>query len=261
MSNHEIYKEINAILESHDHAALVTIISASHSTPRRAGSKMLVKSDGSIMGTIGGGAVEAEAINIALDCIASGKSKKHHFSLIPDDNLGMICGGEMEVFFEPIVSTPVIIIFGAGHISRALAKFGKLLGFKTVVIDDRKDYATKERFPDADQLLVDDFENVFLKLHVDRRSYIVIVTRGHRHDEAVLRKAIDTPARYIGMIGSKSKVKTIMNNLRTSGIDDHTIDRIYSPIGIDINAETPEEIAVSIIAQIIKVYRSDNSTK
>ena len=256
MSNHDIYKEINAILESHDQAALVTVVSASHSTPRRAGSKMLVKSDGSITGTIGGGTVEAEAIKMALDCIASGKSQKCQFNLIPDDNLGMICGGEMEVFIEPIISTPEIIIFGAGHISCALAKFGKLLGFITIVIDDRKNYATEERFPDADQIIVDDFEDVFTKLHIDRRSYLVIVTRGHRHDEAVLRKAIDTPARYIGMIGSKSKVKTIMNNLRTSGIDDHTIDKIHSPIGIDINAETPDEIAVSIIAQIIKIYHS-----
>ena len=256
MSDLQIYKEITEIINSRREAALVTVIAASFSTPRETATKMLVKPDGSITGTIGGGAVEAEVIKTAIEIIKTGKAQKHQFKLIPGESPGMICGGEMEVFIEPITPTPVIYIFGAGHISKVLAKISKLLGFMVTVIDDRKDYANKERFPDADQILVDDFEKVFSKLNIDKRSYIVIVTRGHLHDERVLSKAVHTPAAYIGMIGSKSKVKTILNNLLASGVEKEVLEKVHSPIGLDIKAETPEEIAISIMAEVIKVYRS-----
>jgi len=256
MSDLQIYKEITEIINSRREAAMVTVIAASHSTPRGTATKMLVKPDGSITGTIGGGAVELEVIKTAIETIKTGKAQKHQFNLIPGENPGMICGGEMEVFIEPITPTPIIYIFGAGHISMVLAKISKLLGFMVTVIDDRKDYASKERFPDADQILVDDFEKVFSKLNIDKRSYIVIVTRGHLHDERVLNKAVLTPAGYIGMIGSKSKVKTILNNLHDRGVEKDVLEKVHAPIGLEIKAETPEEIAISILAEIIKAYRS-----
>jgi len=252
----DIYPAIIEILESGNEAALVTIISAARSTPRGAATKMLVKSDGSIIGTIGGGAVEAQAIKIAIEVIKTGKPERHQFNLIPDKETGMVCGGEMEIFVEPIAPTPTVYLFGAGHISFTLAKISKLLDFRTVVIDDRKDFAVKERFPDADLILVEDFENVFSKINIDKRSYIVITTRSHHEDERVLGRAILTPAKYIGMIGSKTKFKTLFDNLIARGVESQVLDKVHSPIGLEIHAETPEEIAVSIMAEIVKVRRS-----
>ncbi len=252
----DVYREIVEIIKSGQEAALVTIINASHSTPRGVATKMLVRPDGSIRGTIGGGIVEAEAINIAIEAIRIGKPQRHLFSLSPDKEPGMVCGGEMEIFVEPIAQTPTIYIFGAGHISIMLAKISKLLGFRIVVIDDRKDFATKERFPEADLVIIEDFETAFSQMTINKHSYIVIVTRSHHDDERVLDEAIRTPARYIGMIGSKNKVKTLFNNLTAKGVKKDILNKIHTPIGLEIYAETPEEIAISIMAEIIKVFRS-----
>jgi xanthine dehydrogenase accessory factor len=252
----DIYREIVETIESGKEAALVTIINATRSTPRGIASRMLVKPDGSIIGTIGGGAVEAKAIGIAIDVMKDGKPQRHQFALTPDKEPGMVCGGEMEIFVEPITQGPTIYIFGAGHISIMLAKISRLLGFRIAVIDDRKDFASKERFPDADLMMIEDFEKAFSQLTIDKRSYIVIVTRSHHDDERVLSQAILTQARYIGMIGSKSKVKTIFNNLTAKGVKTDILEKIHTPIGLEIYAETPEEIAISIIAEIIKVYRA-----
>ena len=252
----DIYQGIIKIIESGEEAALVTIIAANNSVPRGVTTKMLVRSDGSIIGTIGGGAVEAEVIKIAIEVTRTGKPQRHLFSLSPEKEPGMVCGGEVEIFVEPILQTPTIYIFGAGHISLMLAKISKISGFHVFVIDDRKDLAVKERFPDADLILVEDFENAFSKINIDKRSYIVIATRSHHDDERVLGQAILTPARYIGMVGSKTKVKTLFNNLIEKGVESQILDRVHSPIGLKIYAETPEEIAISIMAEIIKVHRS-----
>jgi xanthine dehydrogenase accessory factor len=252
----EIYQNILKILSNGGEAALVTVISSSDSTPRRTGAKMLVQTNGTISGTIGGGRIEAEAIKIALSVIKSGKSEKHKFNLLPDKELGMVCGGEMEIYVEPVQPTPVIYIFGAGHISLSLAKLSSILAFRTVVIDNRPEFANKQRFPEADTLTVEDYGNLFSKITIDKNSYIVIVTHNHEHDQEVLEQAIKTPANYIGMIGSKHKVNIIFNHLVDQGIDKKMLDRVHSPIGLEINAETPEEIAISIMAEIIKVKRS-----
>jgi xanthine dehydrogenase accessory factor len=252
----EIYQKLVETLSRGGEAALVTVISSHNSTPRRAGAKMLVQSNGSISGTIGGGRIEAEAIKIALNVIKTGKTEKHQFCLSPDKELGMVCGGEMEIYVEPVKPDPVMYIFGAGHISLSLSQISTLLDFKIVVIDDRPDFANKERFPEADTVLVEDFANIFAKIGVDNNSYLIIVTRNHEHDQEVLEQAIKTPAKYIGMIGSKTKIKTLFNNLVDKGVDRKVLDRVYSPIGLEIYAETPEEIAISIIAEIIKVKRS-----
>jgi xanthine dehydrogenase accessory factor len=253
----DIYQEIVRVKEKGEEAALVTIVSATGSTPREEGTKMLVKPDGSILGTIGGGNLEAQVIEEAIKVIKQGKPKRLHMSLTAKEaeEAGMICGGDLEVFIEPILTPSTLYIFGGGHVSLPLAKMGKLLGFKIAVIDDRVEFASTDRFPEADILLAEEFTSSFPKLKIDKSSYIVIVTRGHQHDELVLEWAVGTPAKYIGMIGSQTKVKTIFSHLLAKGVSKEKLDRVHSPIGLAIGAQTPEEIAVSILAEIIKVRR------
>jgi xanthine dehydrogenase accessory factor len=254
----DIYQEIVRIKEKGEEAALVTIVSATGSTPREEGAKMLVKPDGTIIGTIGGGNLEAQVINEAVGVIKQGKPKRLHMSLTAKEaeEAGMICGGDLEVFIEPILTAPTMYIFGGGHISLPLAQMGKLLGFKIAIIDDRAEFASTKRFPEAEMVLAGDFSKAFSKLKIDKTSYIVIVTRGHQNDELVLEWAVGTPAKYIGMIGSQTKVKTVFSHLLAKGVSKGRLDSVYSPIGLEIGAQTPEEIAVSILAEIIKVRRS-----
>jgi len=254
----DIYQEIVRVKAEGGEAALVTVVSATGSTPREEGAKMLVKLNGSTLGTIGGGSLEAQVIDEAVKVIKQGKPKRLHMSLTATEaeEAGMICGGELEVFIEPILTPPTLYLFGGGHISLPLAKMGKLLGFKIAVIDDRAEFANADRFPEADILLAEDFSKSFPRLKIDKSSYIVIVTRGHKHDELVLEWALGTPAKYIGMIGSKTKVETIFSHLLAKGITNQQLDRVHAPIGLEIEAQTPEEIAVSILAEVVKVRRS-----
>jgi len=254
----DIYQEIVRIKEEGKEAALVTIVSATGSTPREEGAKMLVKPDGTITGTIGGGSLEAQVIDEAVKVIKQGKPKRLHMSLTAKEaeETGMICGGDLEVFIEPILTAPTLYIFGGGHISLPLTKMSKILGFKVAVIDDRAEFANAERFPEAEFVLAGDFTKSFSKLKIAKSSYIVIITHGHQHDELVLEWAVGTPAKYIGMIGSKTKVKTTYSHLLAKGVPEEKLDGVHSPIGLEIEAQTPEEIAVSILAEIIKVRRS-----
>jgi len=254
----DIYQEIVRIRAEGEEAALVTIVSASGSTPREEGAKMLVKADGSILGTIGGGSLEAQIIEEAIKVIGQGKPKQLHFSLTAKkvEEAGMLCGGELEVFIEPILTIPTLYIFGGGHISLPLTRMGKLLGFKIAVIDDRAEFANTDRFPEADTILAEDFSKSFPKLKIDKSSYIVIVTRNHQYDDIVLEWAVGTKAKYIGMIGSKAKTKAVFSHLLAKGIAKEQLARVHAPIGLEINAQTPEEIAVSILAEIVKVRRS-----
>ncbi len=252
----DIYQEIVEVKSKGEDAALVTIVSAGGSTPREEGAKMLVKADGSIVGTIGGGNLENIATKEALKVIQSGKPKRLDYSLKAGGETGMICGGDVEIFIEPLLSAPTIYIFGGGHIGLALARIGKLLGFKIVVIDDRTEFANPERFPEAEETIVDDFGKAFSKLKIDRSGYVVIVTHGHKGDEMALEGALGTKAHYIGMIGSKSKIEAVYSHLRKKGFPQEQLDHVHSPIGLKISAQTPEEIAVSIMAEIIAVRRA-----
>jgi len=254
----DIYQEIVRIKAEGEEAALVTIVTTTGSTPREEGAKMLVKADGSILGTIGGGNLEAQVIEEAIKVIGQGKPKRIHIGLTAKEveEEGMLCGGELEVFIEPILTTPTLYIFGGGHISLTLAKMGKLLGFKIAVIDDRAEFANPDRFPEAEIILADDFTKSFPKLKIDKSSYIVIVTRNHQYDDIVLEWAVGTQAKYIGMIGSKTKNRAIFSHLLAKGISKELLDRVHAPIGLEIHAQTPEEIAVSILAEIVKVRRS-----
>ena len=252
----DIYTEITKIRDEGGEAALATVISASGSTPREEGAKMLIRLDGSITGTIGGGSIELRVIKEAIEVIKRGKPKHLSYRLKEGEDLGMICGGDTEVFVEPIVSTPTLFILGGGHISFSLARIGDLLGFKIVVVDDRPEYATTQRFPEADRVLVTSYDKAFSELKVGKSGYVVIVTHGHKGDAASLEGALSTEAKYIGMIGSKTKNISVYARLKANGITQQQLDRVHAPIGLRIRAQTPEEIAVSIMAEIIQVRHS-----
>jgi xanthine dehydrogenase accessory factor len=249
----DIYQEIARLIAAGEEAAVATVVAASGSTPREQGAKMLIHTDGSILGTVGGGNIEKQVIQEALEVIRAGKARKLDYKLNPKGELGMICGGDTEVFIEPILSAPKLFIFGAGHIGVPLARMARMTGFRISVVDDRAEFATKERFPEAAELLAGDFATIFEKLAITPNSYIVIITHGHKGDETVLGGALRTPARYIGMVGSKSKNAAVFSHLLAKGFTQAELDRVHAPIGLRIMAQTPEEIAVSILAEIIQV--------
>jgi xanthine dehydrogenase accessory factor len=254
---HEIYQETARLSTEGREAAVVTVIVASGSTPREEGTKMLVRADGSIMGTIGGGSIEKQVIQDALAVIRSGKPIKLAYRLQAGEELGMICGGDIEVFVEPILVIPHLYIFGGGHIALPLVKMAHIVGFKITIIDDRPEFANHGRFPEAEQTIVSDMTAAFEQLTVDHSSSIVIITHGHKCDEAALAGALKTPARYIGMIGSKEKNRAVFSRLLAKGYTQEDLDRVHAPIGLRIMAQTPEEIAVSIIAELVQVRRSN----
>jgi len=253
----DIYREIIKIKDEGGEAALATVISASGSTPREEGAKMLVRPDGSIIGTIGGGSIELQVIKEAIEVMKKEKPKQLYYRLKEGEDLGMICGGDTEVFIEPIISTPTLFILGGGHISFTLAKMAKLLGFKIIVVDDRPEYATNERFPDAEQVLAISYDKVFSELKVGKSDCVVIVTHGHKGDAAALEGALSTEAKYIGMIGSKTKNASVYARLKLKGVIQQQLERVHAPIGLPIHAQTPEEITVSILAEIIQIRRAD----
>ena len=340
----DLFLICSKLLEDGEDVVMITIINQEGSAPRTAGSKMLVRRNGVIVGTIGGGIFEAQAIQMAQEVFQSGQAmtRDFRFSCSEVTGMDMICGGRAEIYvdllrscypenaavcraisdlkhrdqdaclitkivtgsgsedrirlalitkdkepvgmplteedqealqnlrkgryprrvklgetlylIEPVHYPGTVYIFGAGHISQKLAQLTLLVDFQTVILDDREEYANEKRFPQADQIIVTENMNDCMKdLQISRNSYIVIVTRGHAYDMIVLAQALQTDAGYIGMIGSKRKRETIYKHLRQSGISEEALSRVHSPIGIDIEAETPEEIAVSIAGELIKV--------
>ncbi|MBM4049417.1 MAG: xanthine dehydrogenase, partial [Planctomycetes bacterium] len=247
----DLYEEIVKIRRSGGKAALATLIDRRGSTPAAVAAKMLVRSDDTTVGTIGGGCVEAEVFAAAKEVIKEERPRLVSFRLTEKQMVesGLICGGVMDVFIEPIVADPTVFIFGAGHVAAPLARLAKVAGFEVVVIDDRELFANPQRFPDARQIIVAPFEKAFQQIQPNDLSYLVIVTRGHSHDEQALEWACRTKARYVGMMGSRAKVATIFKRLRKRGIPEEALARVRSPIGLAIGAETPEEIAVSIVAE------------
>ena len=347
----EIYQKIPALIDAGQISAYCTVVDTKGSTPQVPGAKMLVLQDSSIIGTIGGGVVEAEVRKQALELMQSGTPKVLEFQL--DSTYGWdgaICGGSMKIFvdipktskesqlfirlqelldaktpatlativrddrtdgnacglklliaddekiggfggeylerevmheavdvldeneprlvefqnnavaifIEPIQPLHTLLIAGAGHVGQALAKMGKFLNFEVVVVDDRPDFASRERFPDADKIIVRDIAQALREFPIDQSTYVVIVTRGHQQDEEALYSVIGSNARYIGMIGSRRKIKVIFENLFERGVSKEQLQQVYSPIGLDINSQTVPEIAVSIAAQLVQVRNSAN---
>jgi len=254
----DIFDEIVRLRRQGRKCALATIVQVNGSIPSYESAKILVRDDGSMTGTIGGGCVEAEVWNAAREVIETEQPRHLTFSLGQEaayDN-GLICGGQLNVFVEPIIPAPRAFIFGAGHISKSLCKVATLAGFETTVVDDREQFANRERFPEAAAVFAGEYEKLFPDFEVNSSTYLIIVTRGHRDDMRVLRWAIQTPARYISMIGSKRKVLGVMKELVAEGIPRESFDRLHAPMGLEIGAISPEEIAVSVVAEMIAVRRN-----
>jgi xanthine dehydrogenase accessory factor len=177
----------------------------------------------------------------------------------PKYDTGLVCGGTLEVFVEPVLPPAILYVFGAGHVAFHLCQAASSAGFEVTVVDDRSSYATTERFPTAQEVLLGDFDEAMQKIDPSESSYMVIVTRGHRDDMRILRWAVQTRARYVGMIGSKRKVIEIFKTLRSEGVPEHLFDRVHAPVGLDIGAVTPEEIAVAITAELIAIRRQSSA--
>jgi xanthine dehydrogenase accessory factor len=257
----DLYEELVRLRRLGQKCALATIVQVRGSIPSYESAKLLVREDGSMAGTIGGGCVEAEVWNAAREVIDTERPKHLTFNLGQDaayDN-GLICGGQLDVFVEPVVPQPRAFIFGAGHISKSLSKVLTIAGFGTTVIDDREAFANRERFPEADEVVAGEYEEVFPKLPVHEGSYVVIVTRGHRDDMRVLKWAAGTGARYVAMIGSKRKVLNVVKELEKEGMPRANFERIFAPMGLEIGAISPEEIAISVAAEMIAVRRAADS--
>ena len=328
-----IYEIIQNYLKNGKIGAVATVISRNGSAPRDVGAKMFVGEDGKIHGTIGGGKLEYIAYKRAMDTMGSDKVETINIRMngkeVASD--GMICGGDIDVFLEPVHEkyialysrlgylkktgqngvlvtqfngekflktaieenmeingdniteedknvflrhihdtdpytadniiiealhiSPPLYIFGAGHVSQFIAKVAKMVGFYVVVIDDRSEFANSERFPNADKILAEPFQDVFNSLQFTGNEFIVIVTRGHQYDTDVLKDSLKKKARYVGMIGSKRKVKMVLEHMKEIGFNPEAVDKVHSPIGLSISAETPQEIAISIVAELIKVRR------
>jgi len=254
----DVFEEIARLRKEGRKAALATIINVQGSVPSYETSKLLIRDDGSIVGTVGGGCVEADVWSAAQDVMREEKPRRLHFNLneSPDADQGLVCGGSLEIFIEPILATPTLYLFGGGHVSLSISKVATLAGFETIIVDDRPGFANKERFPEALETHAGPWEEAFAALRLNEFCYAVIATRGHKADLACLRWAVTTPARFIGMVGSKRKLIEFAKVLQSEGLSTDQLERVHSPVGLDIGALTPQEIAVSVVAEMIAVRRN-----
>jgi xanthine dehydrogenase accessory factor len=329
----DIYEAIEEYLSKGRQGTLATIVRKMGAAPREEGAKMFIGDDGRFFGTVGGGCVEAEVWQEAKKVAKSQAVKMLNYRM--DGRLaadeGMICGGNVDIFLEPIeqryrdlyrkirglektgmnafvitrytdeafsksllledgsaigddvgeetrehvqphlkarrpvlsrglllepvLSSSLLYLFGAGHVSQYVSRVAALADFSVVVIDDRKDFANEERFPEAEEIIVEDFHKVFERITFRGNEFVAVLTRGHKHDADVLEGVLKMPTRYVGMIGSKRKTKLVFDYLKGKGIEEKTLQAVHAPIGLDINAETPQEIAVSIVAELIEAKR------
>ena len=240
---------------------LCIIVHSQGSTPRGTGSKMLVYPDGSFVGTVGGGELEGRVISEALEALAEGKPRKIEYSMTdPQRGDPGVCGGQLEVFVEPIVPSPLLVVIGGGHVGKAVAHLAKWLGFRVEVNDDRDEFCTPEAVPDADEYYPMQMAELPENLEITPWTYIVLTTRGAPIDAAGLPNLFKSDAAYIGVIGSRRRWETTASMLKDAGVSEEEIARVHSPTGLELNAETPEEIAVSIMAEII-MLRGDGDGK
>jgi xanthine dehydrogenase accessory factor len=253
----ELVTALGEALARGDTVALVTIVSTRGSTPQRVGAKMLVYADGRTLGTIGGGCYESDAFGKAREALRTRKSRLVEYELTDDfaEETGLICGGQMQVFIEPIEPPPQLVILGAGHVGLQLGRLAPALGFRVTVVDDRERFANRERFPDADNVVVDSIPDWIDRTPLSSVAYVVVLTRGHRQDYDAVRALAGRELRYVGLIGSRAKVAKVVDRALAEGVSPDWLRTVHSPIGLDIGAVTPEEIAVSILAELIAVRR------
>jgi xanthine dehydrogenase accessory factor len=247
-----IYQAIAALQAEHEAGALCTIIQTSGSTPRHEGSKMLVYEDGHFIGTVGGGEVETRIIQEALSAIQDGKSRRLEYNMVnPQRGDPGVCGGSLEIYVEPILPDPLLVVIGGGHVGKAVVHLAKWLGFRVAVSDDRAEFSSKAANPDADEFYPVAMAELPRQLKFNARTYVVLTTRGAGIDIDGLPQLLDLPFAYLGLIGSKRRWSVTRKAMVEKGIAEEKIARVRSPIGLELKAETPEEIAVSIMAEII----------
>jgi xanthine dehydrogenase accessory factor len=253
--NQEVFAAVASALDRGEPAALVTIVSTTGSTPQRVGAKMLVFGDGRQVGTIGGGCYENDAFWKAREAITNRKPQLLHYELDDDfaQETGLVCGGQMSVYIEPIEPSPELYVVGAGHVGFHLANLAHEVGFKVHVVDDREKFASRERFPNAAEVVAEDIPAWIARTHLAPHAYVVIVTRGHTNDLEALRALAPRDLRYLGLIGSRAKVARIYDQLVADNLAPDALKQVHAPIGLDIGAVTPQEIAVSILAELIAV--------
>ncbi len=244
---------LNDALQSGKSAALVTLTESGNDTPGLTGGMMAVLTDGTIHGTVGGGSVENAIIQKCVDALKSGESSSFSFeySLTSNGELGMVCGGDVRGFAKILRPDNRLIIFGGGHVGQKIYEVGLSCGFAVTVVEDRDSLASN--FAEADFRVSDDFASAAAELDIDARCFIVVVTRGHSYDYAVVRALAEKGMAYLGMIGSRNKVAATFSRLREDIIPQECIDRIYAPIGLNIDDGSPGEIAVSVLAEILQV--------
>lgn len=249
-----VFVELEEAYERGEAVALVTILETEGSTPQKAGAKMVVGRDGRLRGTVGGGCVESEILWRARESIDKRRPEiqSYDFNADEDEN-GLICGGSMKVFIEPILPAPRVYVVGAGHVAMPVAQVAKIAGFEVVVLDDRIKYANRERFPEADVVKAGPIEELAEEFGYGDNAHVVIVTRGHKEDEAALRTFINRDTAYLGLIGSVTKLEKIFKRLERDGVSRERLNQVRSPIGLDLGGSSPGEIAISIVAELLAV--------
>ncbi len=248
-----IASQLQRLIDREESGALVVVIASAGSAPGKIGSKMLVLADGNIFGTIGGGVIEARVMADALNALEDGRGPRSlRYNL---DELGMSCGGDMSVYIEPLLAPRKVVIFGGGHVGTALARQLKMLGCVVTVVDDRADWANRERMPQVDVIVNKPFDEYLADSPPGTKDHVIIVTRGHDQDQLVLESVVQQRPAYLGMIGSRKKAKRSLDILRDKGVDEDAIKLVRSPIGLDIGAVTPEEIAVSVAGELVHLWR------
>ncbi len=249
-----IYQALSEIENNNGSAALCTVTRSEGSTPRHVGSKMLVYPDGHFIGTVGGGDLEHRVLDEAWMAISDGQPRYLHYNMAdPSRGDPGVCGGQVEVFVDPILPAPLLIVIGAGHVGKAVVHLAKWLGYRVAVSDDRAEFCNPESTPEADAYYPVTMDELPKHLPIDKRTVLILTTRGSAVDAAGIVPLLDSPAAYIGVIGSKRRWAATVKALKENGIDEAKISKVHSPIGLELQAETPEEIAVSIMAEVMMI--------
>lgn len=250
--NNDIYIALSKIKEDNQPAALCTVTKSEGSTPRHVGSKMLVYPDGQFIGTVGGGDLENRVIKAALQSLENGKAQTLFYTMAdPSRGDPGVCGGQVEVFVEPIFPPPTLVVIGAGHVGKAVVHLAKWLGFRVAVSDDRKEFCNPEATPGADEYYPVEMGKLAEAMKITKQTYLVVTSRGSGVDVAGLPSLLESEAEYIGVIGSKRRWSVTAKALKEKGVKEELINKVRSPMGIELQAETPEEIAVSIMAEVL----------
>ncbi len=248
----EFYAAIAQALRAGERVALATVVQVEGSTPRSAGAQMLVWETGRTLGTVGGGSLEAHVIDGARAALAGGRSILQEYSLRAGEEQAVgVCGGRAQVFIHVLQPAAPVLVVGAGHVAQPLAQAASLAGFRVLVVDDRPDLLTRDRFPTAETQAVS-FLDLRAQVALGDQWSVIVVTRSHEHDEEVLRQMLELPLAYLGVTGSRTKVRRMFGRLREQGYSAEQLARVHAPIGLDIGAETPAEIAISIVAELIQ---------